>query len=568
MKKITTLFAFLAFGPWLLAQSTARIQAVHNSPDPMADTVSVYVNGQPLLQDIAFREASPFIDAPAGVPLRINVLPQGTNDTSNAVYSTTINLMANDSYILMAQGVLDTAGLATDNYFELAAISGAREMSSTSGEVEFLVAHAAPDAPDVDVVENSVLNTTLIDDLSYGSSTAYTNVPAVDYSLLITNDDQSRRFGEFAAPLGTLNLADSALVVAASGFAGPDATERNAFGLLAIFPNGATVMLPQSMAQLQIAHNSGDVLSADYIDVWIGQQKIMDSVEFRTASPYMMVPAQTDLDVSVMPIEENDTAKALAKATLRLEADSSAIAIVAGLVSGTPFDSLKPLQIYAHNTHRMANVAGNTDVLVFHGSVDAPSVMVDELTLPVNSLVDTLKYGEFAPYLELPTADYELKLLNAISKAHIATYGAPLSTLGLQDSSIAVVASGFADTLKFTVGDPDPLVVPKLGLYAILPGGGNFVPLPVISGIGVDEQWVKNMEIYPMPAREYLMLEFEQNTTATLSIRSLAGELISQEEIQAVNSHRLNLDDVAPGAYLLQITADNGVNYSQKILVQ
>ena len=68
----TTLLAvmFLLIGS--TAYSQARVQVIHNSADAAAAVVDVWLNDQLLLDNFAFRTASPFIDAPAGVVRRIS----------------------------------------------------------------------------------------------------------------------------------------------------------------------------------------------------------------------------------------------------------------------------------------------------------------------------------------------------------------------------------------------------------------------------------------------------------------------------------------------------------------
>jgi len=78
------------------------------------------------------------------------------------------------------------------------------------------------------------------------------------------------------------------------------------------------------------------------------------------------------------------------------------------------------LEVFA-GAREAAAVAGNTDVLVQHGSPDAPTVDV------VNQdgggiLVDDISYPEFQGYLELPTADYLLDITAADGSIKVAGY--------------------------------------------------------------------------------------------------------------------------------------------------
>ena len=59
----------------LPAVTTARLQVIHNASDPAAKLVDVYLNGNLLLNDFAFRTATPFIDAPANQLINIGIAP-------------------------------------------------------------------------------------------------------------------------------------------------------------------------------------------------------------------------------------------------------------------------------------------------------------------------------------------------------------------------------------------------------------------------------------------------------------------------------------------------------------
>ena len=77
MNRLTTVIILFFLTIFSSFGQTARVQAIHNSADLAADTVDVYINtplgSSLLLNDFAFRNASPFVDAPAGVPISLSI---------------------------------------------------------------------------------------------------------------------------------------------------------------------------------------------------------------------------------------------------------------------------------------------------------------------------------------------------------------------------------------------------------------------------------------------------------------------------------------------------------------
>jgi len=63
----------------------ARLQVIHNAADPAAASVDVYANGGLLLDNFGFRQASSYIDVPAGVELNIGVAPGSSTSASDTL---------------------------------------------------------------------------------------------------------------------------------------------------------------------------------------------------------------------------------------------------------------------------------------------------------------------------------------------------------------------------------------------------------------------------------------------------------------------------------------------------
>jgi hypothetical protein len=80
MKNYRFLLLALMMSFTTLSFSQARVQVIHNSADAAAELVDVWLNDALLLDNFAFRTASPFIDAPAGEEFTISI--QGPESTS------------------------------------------------------------------------------------------------------------------------------------------------------------------------------------------------------------------------------------------------------------------------------------------------------------------------------------------------------------------------------------------------------------------------------------------------------------------------------------------------------
>ena len=214
---------------------TARVQVVHNSPDPAVEVVDVYLNGDLLIDDFTFRTATPFIDAPANTPITIDIAPGSSVDVSESVFNVSLTLAADETYIAVASGTLDSS-------ISLEVFAGAREAAAVAGNTDVLVQHGSPDAPTVDVV-NQDGGGVLVDDISYPEFQGYLELPTADYLIDITTADGSTKVAGYQAYLAELGLADAAVTVFASGFLDPASNgDGPAFGLWVSLATGGPLV--------------------------------------------------------------------------------------------------------------------------------------------------------------------------------------------------------------------------------------------------------------------------------------------------------------------------------------
>jgi hypothetical protein len=241
------LFAALADGTVLElpAVSAARLQVIHNAADPAAASVDVYVNGGLALDNFGFREATPYIDVPAGVPVNIGVAPGTSASAADTLKNFTVTFVNGETYLAVANGVLSPASFAANpdqvsTGFTLFLANGMREAALNSSEVDLRVVHGASDAPTVDVFTGASV---LVDNAPYAAITPYLSVPASDYILDVKPAaDNSITVASYSAPL--TGLAGQSIVVLASGFLDPTANQGGqGFTLIAVLEDGTVIPL-------------------------------------------------------------------------------------------------------------------------------------------------------------------------------------------------------------------------------------------------------------------------------------------------------------------------------------
>lgn len=464
---------------------TARVQVIHNAPDLAIDTVDIWIGNTLALDDFGFREASAFTDVTAGTPIEIRITDRNSVDTTNPAFLLTTTLMANVTYVAIANGIVSTTGYSNTPPLSLDVFAPGQEQSASAGEADVLIFHGSPDAPPVDVSEVGVGAGPVINNIAYGQfdPNGYQDYIPLDYTLQVLDQTGAIAIREYATPLATLGLADSALVAVASGFLNPAANSNGpAFGIFVALPGGGDLIpLPEISASVQVIHNSADA-GASSVDIYV-QDPVgvvlakLEDVSFRTASGFVDVPASlnNDIQLTVGVAADTSTIPGSAIYTLPVNptADENYYAVANGIVSSTGYSPNVPFSIALFPGARLAaQNAGQTDLAVFHGATDAPTVDAFENLVLNQTAVDNRAYGTFDGYLSLPTNNYSLLVQDQTGTVSVREFGAPLQALGLQDAALLVLASGFLDPSANSNGA-------AFGLYAALPSGGNLVPLPM-----------------------------------------------------------------------------------------
>jgi hypothetical protein len=527
----------------------AQVQIIHNSADKLARVVDVWVNNVLVLDSFVFRTCTPFIDLPADSALNIVIQRNDSTDISDALGQYTLTLMPNEKYIVVANGIASASGYTPAQAFNLDVFMGAEEASGNPANTNVLVYHGATDAPPVNVISGT---TTLVDSIYYAQfNNAYLQLPTLDYTLALT-DTLNDTIAKYSATLSTLNLQGQSLVVLASGFYNRAANRNGSiFGLYAALPSGGNLIpLPQiteDSARVQIIHNCAD-LNADIVDVWINDTLFLDNFTFRKSTPFITVPAGIEFDLTVTGENSTDTISDLKRFYYKLE-DKTYIMVAQGIASTTGYDPIVPFDFdFFDNGQETAVSGSNTDVLVYHGGTDAPVIDVLSGNTP---LIENLLYSSFDDnYLQLPTASYTLNLKEGFGSQVIASYAAPLTTLGLQGDAVVIVASGFINPNVNSNG-------PAFGLWVSLAGGGDLIPLTAVTSI--ENLASKSFSIYPNPASDRLMISSPASSSITVvNIYNQLGEIVLSEQIPANTSavSSILIGNLANGLYTVELLND------------
>jgi hypothetical protein len=561
--------------------SSTRLQAIHNCADLSAAQVDVYVqsptsgaNAIKLIDNFAFRTASSFIDVPVGETITLSIALPTSTSAVGALATFTYNLSAANKYQLIASGLVSGSGYtpnSTSAPFNLAAYAMAKERSSSTSITDVLVYHGSTDAPTVDVVApfsgaNPFIPNALVNNASYAAFAGYLNLPTADYKLQVRDQFSENVVAEYSAPLQTLSLGGAALTVVASGFLNPANNSNGpAFGLYVALPSGgALIALPTSTissTRLQAIHNSAD-LAAAQVDVYVQSPtsgpsaiKLIDNFAFRTASSFIDVPVGETITLSIALPTSTSAVGALATFTYNLSAANKYQLIASGLVSGsgyTPNSMMAPFNLVANASVRERSlISTNTDVLVFHGSTDAPTV--DVQAQGAGTVVNDVAYGTYnsTGYLQLPSntaaGDYTLHITDAAGTSTVVSYLAPLNTLGLTGNAITVLASGFLSPSTNSNG-------PAFGLWVALASGGNLIPLPTYSVTSIDENNALSnlINVYPNPFNDQVKINNETNISLDITILDVMGKVVSSDKSNS-SIINFNTSELTQGIYFINV---------------
>lgn len=552
---------------------TANLQIIHNSPDPAISSVDIFVNEDEFLSEVDFRTATAFTEVPAGVELSILIGPAGAG-IDNAVGPFTYTLDEDENYVLVASGVLDEASYPDAQSFSLEVFTPALTEAEDASTVAVNIHHSSPDAPAVDIYLNQVEDGAAVSDLEYPDFTGYVALNPINEVVGIAGAGGEVLL-EFSAPFADLELTGGALTVLASGFFDAESSgDSNAFGLLAVLPDGTALMLDAyeetTSANVQIIHNSPDP-AAESVDIYINGELALPGVGFRTATDFMELPGDTPLNVTVTPADA-EIEDGIEFEGVEFTSGGNYYVVAAGVLDPSSFaenpdgietafflDVIPNAQLTADEE--------NFDFLIYHGATDAPAV--DIAARDVAILAEEVSYTDYtSEYISVPASDYIIDIFAAGGDTPLVSFDADVSTVGGMTG--VVLASGFLDPAANNDG-------PGFGVIVVLSNGTVVEPGVATSS----EELVNNLpdqfelsQNYPNPFNPTTSISYTlpQSSDVRVDVFNVTGQQIATivENRQSAGQYTVNFDASAlsSGVYLYRIQADNFTQTRRMTLIK
>jgi hypothetical protein len=126
----------------------------------------------------------------------------------------------------------------------------------------------------------------------------------------------------------------------------------------------------------------------------------------------------------------------------------------------------------------------------------------------------------------------------------------------------------------FTINDSAVVLTDSLKTLAVQSGNNNYAAgvtiygglnvTPVCALVGMEEERVEVLNVYPNPATDVLTIESEF-TGAELIIYGANGAVVLREQLMQ-RQHTITLGKLSPGLYFYQVQGEDGIVATGKIV--
>ena len=358
--------------------NSASVRILHASPD--APPVDVLIDDRIVLNDIAYKEASPFLMIRSGTR-NIKVNAAGT--------STTVI----DANVEFPRDSVTTI-VAVDFFSQIKAlVLPDTDFPPGASNLKIRVVHGSPSAPAVDIYvtapneDLSMLNPT-ITNLDFQGATEFLEIPESNYQVRVTPTGTKTIVYDSGAI--TLNAGSILTAVAVNSTGG-----TSIIGLVALTnnPSNPSLDIPDRFAQLRVIHASPDAPS---VDVLLDDVIVLSNVAFKQFNQdYLAVDAGTHN----IKVNASGTTTSVIDATPSFLAGTDYTVLAVNFLA-----DIEPLVLVDDNT---PPCAGKAKVRVIHASPDAPNV---DVLLDDTIVLTDVPFKGFSDFLKVEAGKHNVKV--------------------------------------------------------------------------------------------------------------------------------------------------------------
>ncbi|CAN5461650.1 hypothetical protein BH10BAC6_BH10BAC6_17500 [soil metagenome] len=580
--RISLLLACVLFASSALAQ-TASVTFVHNSPDPAAAVIDLYVShaGNTVkIDNLAFQGSStiPEMAIFGGIPVTFKIAPSTSTDQSQALLTYEFTPAADMFYVVEARGLITTDGFAANpdakpisagiRHFEIPATN----TDATKAGVIFV--HSSTDLDKGDLWVRGASAATFAG-VTYGDVTTPLKLIEAKSSFLDYTKAGIKTPALASFEVDLSGFAGQVLILMVSGFKSPvdNKNSPDTLTLLGVKEDGSiskySLLSGSQTARVQVIHNAADP-KLGQVDVFLNTERTIDNLNFRRATAFSNFPAGVPLVIGIAPATSSsykDTLRTLRVQSLR--PGRTYVITLSGILDSAKFainpDSvniaLKATLIEGVLEGSPDTVAAN--LLCVQQSTDSKSLSLVS-SIDQNVLLDMASYGAVSVnHLVAPGTD-TLWLKNdsgIVKKGYVVN-------LKTRKAYVALT-SGFVDPTKNMDGQPfkvilvDSAGVVNSSLVEVMPGT-----------VSVQEETatMARLSLVPNPATTSVLLRGDRTVgIQTILLVDATGRTMAEYRVsdgmRQQDGISVSLERLTTGVYVVIATDANGSVVAQEKLI-